>query len=277
MIQRALLFCRNKNDRTRYGVAMEVCKLFSKEFPGLTTTEMAYRRNKAIEKIIKDSDPMKDLKEESFNAALRLYTFFERYVNRADNKKERFRKALIIALAGNIIEFGAMNHNVNLKKLRNEIFSIVKGRLAIDDIDKIYNRVKNSREILYVTDNAAELVFDKIFIDELKNYSTVFISPLSAPVQDDASIKDVKKARIDCEIIPRGNFLGIWFKRCTPEFLKKYREVDLVIAKGMGCYETLVDYPEKAKGKVALLMKAKCTPVAKNIGIPLGGTVAKIM
>lgn len=277
MIQRALLFCRNKNDRTRYGVAMEVCKLFSKEFPGLTTTEMAYRRNKAIEKIIKDSDPMKDLKEESFNAALRLYPFFERYVNRADSKKERFRKALIIALAGNIIEFGAMNHNVNLKKLRNEIFSIVKGRLAIDDIDKIYNRVKNSREILYVTDNAAELVFDKLFIDELKNYSKISVSPLSRPVQDDAWLEDIKRAGIDCEIIPRGDFLGIWFKRCTPEFLKKYREVDLVIAKGMGCYETLVDYPEKARDRVALLMKAKCTPVAKNIGIPLGGTVAKIM
>ncbi len=277
MIQRALLFCRNKNDRTRYGVAMEVCKLFSKEFPGLTTTEMAYRRNKAIEKIIKDPDPLKDLKEESFNAAIRLYPFFERYVNRADSKKERFRKALIIALAGNIIEFGAMNHKVNLKKLKDEVFSVVEGRLAIDDINKIYSKVKNSKEILYVTDNAAELVFDKLFIDELKNYSKISVSPLSRPVQDDAWLEDIKRAGIDCEIIPRGDFLGIWFEKCTPKFIEKYNEVNLVIAKGMGCYETLVDYPEKAKGKVALLMKAKCTPVAKNIGIPLGGTVAKIM
>ncbi len=277
MIQRALLFCRNKDEEIRYKVLMEVCKLFSEEFPGLTTTEMAYRRNKAIEKIIKDPDPMKDLKEESFNAALRLYPSLERYASSTKNQKYRFRKALMVALAGNIIEFGAMNHSVNLGKIRDEILSVVEEKLAIDDISRIYSKVKNSREILYVTDNSAELVFDKIFINELKHYSRVFISPLSKPVQDDAWTEDVKKSGIDCEVIPRGNFLGIWFKRCTPEFLKKYREVDLVIAKGMGCYETLVDYPEKARDRVALLMKAKCAPVAKNIGIPLGGTVAKIM
>lgn len=277
MIQRALLFCRGNNERTKYKVIRAVCKLFSKEFPELTTTEMAYKRNKAIEKIIKDHDPMRDLKEKSFNSALRLYPLLERYISSTKNKKERFRKALMIALAGNIIEFGAMNHNINMKKLKDEIFSVVEGKLAIDDIDRIYSKVKNSREILYVTDNAAELVFDKILINELKHYSKVFISPLSRPVQDDAWVVDVKKLGIDCEVIPRGDFLGIWFEKCTPEFLKKYREADLVIAKGMGCYETLIDYPEKAKGKVALLMKAKCLPVAKNIGVPLGAGVAKMM
>ncbi len=277
MIQRALLFCRKKDERTKYEVAKAVCKLFSKEFSGLKTTEMAYLRNKAIEKIIKDRDPMRDLKKDSFNVALRLYPLLERYISITKNQKERFRKALMVALAGNIIEFGAMNHKVNLKKLEDEIFSVVEGKLAIDDVDRIYGKAKNSREILYVTDNAAELVFDKIFINELKNYSGVFVSPLSRPVQDDAWMDDVKKLGIDCGIIPRGNFLGIWFEKCTPEFLEKYREVDLVIAKGMGCYETLVDYPKKAKGRVALLMKAKCIPVATNAGVPLGATVAKMM
>lgn len=277
MIQRALLFCRGENEKTRYKVARTLCKLFSGKFPSITTTEMAYRRNKAVERIIKDSDPMRDLKEKSFNSALELYPIVERYAKNARNKKDRFRRSLMIALAGNIIEFGAMNHNINLKKLRDEIFSVVGGKLAIDDTNRIYSMVKKSREILYVTDNAAEIVFDKIFINELKQYSKVIVSPLSRPVQDDAWIADVEKIGIDCEVVPRGNFIGIWVEKCTPEFLRKYKEADLVIAKGMGCYETLVDHPEKAKGKVALLMKAKCLPVAKNAGVPPGATVAKIM
>lgn len=277
MIQRVLLFCKNKDEKTRYRAVRAICKLFSEKSHNSTTTEMAYRRNNAVEKIINDKDPMKDLKEESFNAALGICPMLKKYAKGEKNKKERFRKALMIALAGNIIEFGAMNHKINLKKLKDEIFSVIEGRLAINDIDRIYNKVKNSNEILYVTDNAAEVVFDKIFINELKQYSRVFISPLSRPVQDDACIEDVKRLGMGCEIIPRGNFLGIWFKKCTPEFLKKYKEADLVIAKGMGCYETLVDCPGMAKGKVALLMKAKCIPVAKNLGVSPGSSIAGLM
>ena len=190
-----------------------------------------------------------------------------------------FKTALKIALAGNIVEFGARDHKPNLDHLGRDVFEVVEGSLAIDDTDRIYDMVKNSREILYVTDNTAELIFDKILIRELQRYATVTVAPLSVPVQDDASIAEAKMAGIDkmCDMIPRGDSIGIWFEKTTPEFLKKYNEVDVVIAKGMGCYETLVDYPEMTNSKVALLMKAKCVAVARDVGVELGGTVIKVM
>ena len=315
MLGRVLMFCSGQDEKTKYRVMKEVCRVFAENFSkDVTTTELAYLRNKAIEELIMDRDPMKELKDKSFRAAEKLYPKLEKYMEKisddkvegnaddnvgdnaddkvegnADDKtngkerfkvaKERFKAALKIALAGNIVEFGARDHKPDLNSLEGDVFEIVEGDLAIDDTDRIYEMVKNSGEILYVTDNTAELIFDKIFIRELQRYATVIVAPLSVPVQDDASVAEAKRAGLDkmCDLIPRGDSIGIWFEKSTPEFLKKYDEVDLVIAKGMGCYETLVEYPEKTDGRVALLMKAKCVPVARDIGVELGGNVVKIM
>lgn len=280
MLHRALLFCKNEDEETKDKVIREVCRLFSEKFsPDFSTTEMAYLRNQAIEEIIDNKDPMKEIKEESIKAAEKVYPKLEDYIKKIKNEKERFKIALKISLAGNIIEFGAGDHSVDLKNLEDYIFEVVGGPLAIDDSKEIYEKVKNSKEVLYVTDNAGELIFDKIFIKELKKYSKVFVAPLSRPVQDDAWLGDVKKVGIDtiCTIVPRSDSIGVWFEKCTEEFIKKWKEADLIIAKGMGCYETLVDYPEMSKGKVALLMKAKCDPVARDVGVTLGSNVVKVM
>jgi hypothetical protein len=281
MLDRALLFCRNESDEKKYEVMEEICSLFAKKFSNeIKTVELASLRNGIIERITKNEDPMREMKEKSFTVAKKLYPKLREYVSKMNDPEERFRKVLMIALAGNIIEFGVKGHEVNLKNLEKEIFSVVEGNLEIDDIDEIYEKVKSAREILYVTDNVAELIFDKIFIEELREeYGVkVFIAPLSRTVQDDAWIEDVKKAKIDAKIIPRGDFIGVWFERCTREFLKKWNDVDFIIAKGMACYETLSEYPEETKGRrVGLLFKVKCKPVARDVGVNLGGVVVKIL
>lgn len=280
MLQRAMLFCRNEQDETKYRIMKELCRLFSEmASPGITTTGMAYERNKIIESITDNNDPMKEMKEESVREALKVYPRIEKYVNIIKDDKERFRTAMRIALAGNLIEFGARDHILDLDKLEEEILKVIDEKLAVDDTDKIYDGVKNSKKILYITDNAGELVFDQILIKELMRYANITVAPLSRPVQDDAWIEDVERLGIDkiCKVIPRGDFIGIWFEKCTQEFVREFDNVDLIIAKGMGCYETLVDYPEKLNGRIALLMKAKCEPVARDINIPLGSGVIRLL
>jgi len=280
MLQRAILFCRDEEEEVRYRVMRELCELFSKRIsPKITTTEIAYERNKIIEGITHNLDPMKDIKEESIRKALEVYPRIERYVDRIKDDEKRFKIAMRIALAGNLIEFGARDHVIDLDRLEEEIRNVINERLIIDDTDGIYEKVKNSDEILYVTDNAGELVFDRILIRELLRYAEVIIAPLSRPVQDDAWIEDVKRLKIDetCKIVPRGDFIGIWFEKCTPEFVREFDDADLIIAKGMGCYETLVDYPERLNGRIALLMKAKCEPVAKDVNVPLGSGVIMLI
>ncbi len=280
MLKRSLLFCEGEDDKKKIDMLRRLCQLCSERISDdITTTALAYERNKIIEELTDNIDPLRGLKDTSFDAALKLYPKLKKYLEEEKDAKKRFGRALKIALAGNIIEFGAHDHKVDLGKLEEQIFEVLKEDLGIDDTEKIYEKVKNSKEILYVTDNAAEIIFDKILIHELMNYAKVYVSPLSRPVQDDACEEEIKKVGIDrlCEIILRGNFLGIWFEKCTPQFLKKFDEADFIIAKGMGCYETLTDYPERLTGRIGLLMKAKCLPVARNINVPLGSTVIKIL
>ncbi|RLI93499.1 MAG: hypothetical protein DRO92_04155 [Candidatus Altiarchaeales archaeon] len=280
MLQRALMFCENEGGEKKYEVIRAVSKFFAENFTeNLTTTKLAYERNKIIESITHNKDPMKDIKDKSFSAALKLYPTLKDHIDKIDNDKERFITALRIALAGNTLEFGARDHKPDLSKLEDEIFDVINGSLSIDDSDKIYDIVKNSKRILYVTDNAAEVIMDKILIEDISRYATVYISPLSRPVQDDACIDDIKKAGLDnnYNIIPRGDSIGVWFEKTTKEFQRIYDNVDFVIAKGMGCYETLIDYPERTRGRVGLLMKVKCLPVSLNINAPIGSNVIKIL
>jgi len=277
MLRRVLMFCENESEETRYRVVREVCGLFSERIsPDMSTTALANERNRILEEITKNKDPMRHLKEESMDAALELYPRLEEHLKGLD-EGERFKTALRMALAGNIIEFGARDHEVNLARLEGEIMEIVEGKPEVDDSDEIYERVKKAKRILYVTDNAGELVLDKIFIEELRNYAEVTVAPLSKPVQDDACLEDVKRAGIGGDILPRGDFIGVWFERTPEEFQHAWEDADLIIAKGMACYETLVDRPDILGGKVALLMKAKCRPVAQDIGVPVGATVVKLL
>ncbi len=277
MLRRVLMFCENESEETRYRVVRDVCRLFSERIsPDMSTTALANERNRILEEITKNKDPMRHLKDESMDAALELYPRLEEHLKGLEGE-ERFRTALRMALAGNIIEFGARDHQVNLDRLEDEIMDIVEGDAEIDDSERVYERVKKAERILYVTDNAGELVLDKIFIEELRNYARVTVAPLSRPVQDDACVEDLKRVGIEGEILPRGDFIGVWFEKTPKEFQKAWEEADLIIAKGMACYETLVDRPDILKGKVALLMKAKCRPVADDIGVSVGATIVKLL
>ena len=54
----------------------------------------------------------------------------------------------------------------------------------------------------------------------------------------------------------------------SDNLIKKLERCDLVIAKGMGYYETFSELPEYRK-KVFHLLMAKCKPVAKTLGVQL--------
>jgi hypothetical protein len=280
MLQRAMLFCEGESEERKRSMLEKLCRLYSELVTkDVTTTYAAFERNRILEELTSERDPLKHLKEESFSAAMGLYSKMHKLVSAEKDPKKRFRLAAKVALAGNIIEFGARDHKIDISRLEEEIMDVVDGKLAVDELDRLYEKARKAKTILYVTDNAAEVVFDKFFIEELLKYAKVYVAPLSRPVQDDAWTHETTKAGIDklCEIIPRGSFIGVWFEKCTPEFLKKFDEADLVIAKGMGCYETLIDRPDKLTGKIGLLLKAKCLPVARSIGVPVGSAVVKLL
>lgn len=92
------------------------------------------------------------------------------------------------------------------------------------------------------------------------------------PIINDAVREDALQAGLDraAEILSSGSPApGTILPLCSEEFLRAYREADLIISKGQGNYEGL---SEEAR-PVFFLLKAKCGVIAQDIGVPLGSLV----
>jgi uncharacterized protein with ATP-grasp and redox domains len=202
-------------------------------------------------------DPYRKIKRESTKEALSLYPFLKSEVEKSE---DRLFAAIKIAIAGNIIDYGA-NWEFDMRH----------------DVDEVLNsefkkRLSESREILYIGDNAGECVFDRVLIEEMKKPTTYVVR--GAPIINDATYEDALQAGINkvATIISSGmdgpgNILGI----CSEEFMTMYKHSDFVISKGQGNYEAL----SNEERPIFFLLKAKCQIIARDIGVTEGDIVLK--
>ena len=116
-----------------------------------------------------------------------------------------------------------------------------------------------------MADNAGEIVFDTLLVEQLKNMGLKVIYVVKgAPVINDATLDDVEVSCMDKfadDILTTGtDAVGLQKKEVSADFLKVYEAAELVFAKGMGYAETLTEY--KLTKPHLLLFRTKCVPVA---------------
>jgi len=244
---------------------------------GIIPALIGTQRGRIIAKLSGKEDFYKELKEESSKTAEKLLPVAEKYYNRSRNKIHALLK---IAAAANSMEFGVRGHSFNFNDFRHEL-----EKMLSEDIEgnskEAENLLKRYRNVLYLLDNAGEVLFDKFIAEKLtKLGKKVIISPKSAPVINDITLKDLKKLKIfnssNFKIVPNGAFVGISFEEAPKKFLKLlFNKKYLIFAKGMGNYETLSERENKFKGRLIYVLRAKCLPVASSIGVERGRLVVK--
>lgn len=236
------------------------------------------RRDHAIQQITKCQDPYAQLKRKSNKAALPLIPPLEKYVKEPTDPKQCFRRACIAASLGNVIEYGVAGHEIPWGNLTS-LISQAENELAIDQISQLYKLAKNAKHTLYLTDNAGEVVFDRLLIEALVQLgSRVTVAVKEKPVLNDAMIEDAKVAGLseNAEIITTGGgAVGVLPQWCSDAFLDQFKEVDLVIAKGMGHHETLPEFTLPTP--TAHLLRTKCEPVARSLDVPKGRNVVNVL
>jgi len=166
------------------------------------------------------------------------------------------------AIAGNVIDFG-IYESVDLDLSVDESFRLP---LASDDYRAFARAVESSRTILYLCDNAGEIVFDRVLLEILREKGkTVFACVKGAPVINDATLADAAAAGLaECAlVIDNGSDgIGTLLETCSPEFLRLYRSADLIISKGQANFETLAQTGDK---RIFFLFKVKCPVVARAL------------
>jgi uncharacterized protein with ATP-grasp and redox domains len=224
------------------------------EVPARTTTiiHRILRRETGV-------DPYKKVKDTYNRIALEKLPALR---NRAAGTADRLEGGVRVAIAGNVIDFG-IYEKIDLDQSIDESFLLPLSRA---DYQAFSQAVNNARRILYLCDNAGEIVFDRILLETLRDMGKdVTVAVKGSPVINDATLVDAAAAGLaECaEVIDNGNDgIGTLLEACSPRFMDAYRSADLIISKGQANYETLI---QTGDDRIFFLFKVKCPVVARAL------------
>jgi len=268
------------NPALRFRTIKEVMKLLNREFrPTTVPADIGTKRDRLIKELTGSKDPYKWSKKMSNEKAMKLFPYAKKLVEKGYTQQERFKKACLCAIVGNILEFDIPGHSFTFKTLTKSFREAAKD-LVVDDVDRAYELAKKAKSILFLADNAGEIVFDTLLVEQLKNMGlTVTYVVKGGPVLNDATLDDVGPVgmdRIADKIVTTGtDAVGLLPKEVSEEFLKVYEDAELVFAKGMGYAETLTEL--KLTKPHLLLFRTKCNPVANYFCATRDKNIAKLM
>ena len=221
------------------------------------------------------ADPFLKEKRESNALALSMYEGLKQDV--ADSE-DPLLEACLLAVSGNIIDLGiqeGFDIHATLEKVRRE--GLARSNLGAFRalLDKNGPTGRNV-QMLYICDNAGEILFDRILIEtllELYPELQITASVNSGPVLNDALLEDAETVGLTgvVEVIENGHGdLGTVLERVNERFQETFRRADVIVSKGQANYETLDDRDEP----VFFLLKAKCEIIAERLGVKLYDAVA---
>lgn len=230
----------------------------------ITPPMMGQEIHRLIRQITDNKDPYRDIKDHSNRLALQIYAGLKKKI---EHSEDPFETAVRVAIAGNIIDFAKIN-DLDDAKIHQAIEDSFTAALSKSAVNDLRNAIKQSKNILYIGDNAGEIVFDRLLLEQLPCEKVMFVVR-GSPVINDATMDDARTAGITelVEVIDNGSDgPGTIMETCSEQFRKRFDEADLIIAKGQGNYETLSDEDKD----IFFLFKVKCPVIAKDAGLQVG-------
>ncbi len=224
---------------------------------------MGQRIHRQLRQMTGVGDPYRAAKDRLNTLALELLPAFSARIKSADDP---LLMAVRLAIAGNIMDMGMTS-----KLTEADVHQTMQQALTapfFGELEKFRQAIDNAQSILYLTDNAGEIIFDRILIEQLPA-KTVTVAVRGAPVINDATRVDAQTAGIDllAEVIDNGSDApGTILSDCSPQFRRRFAEADLIIAKGQGNFETL----SSETANLFFLFKVKCAVIAEHIQQPIG-------
>jgi len=227
---------------------------------------MAQRIHRIVRQMTGNNDPYRNIKDRFNYFALELYPKLKEQIERS---RDPLDMAIRLAIAGNIIDSG-VNHNINETQVNNAIEHALTAPLA-GDLEEFLEAVSEAKDILYLADNAGEIVFDRLLIEQMP-LEKITLVVKGSPVINDACLVDAQVTGVAdlVKVIDNGSDVpGTILAECSEGFKRRFENADLIIAKGQGNYETLSD----VKKDIFFVLKAKCPVIAHHIGCEVGSLV----
>ncbi|MBI4691090.1 MAG: DUF89 family protein [Nitrospirae bacterium] len=213
-------------------------------------------------------DPFRDIKSEYNQIALRLYPSLKKYVEKAPDP---LWAASRLAIAGNVIDFGIFS-SVDIE---GTVERSLADTITVDDYAAFRGVILQTNDILYLLDNAGEIVFDKILIETLNSFGKKVTAVVkAADVINDSTMNDAVETRLTgvCKVVDNGSdAVGTILEWTSEDFQKTFDRAPLIISKGQGNFETLIN----SKKGIFFLFQSKCDVVSKELGLSKGSMLLK--
>ena len=177
------------------------------------------------------------------------------------------------AILGNYIDFAGLRGEVSFDCLDEMLRSAHEMELDMATFAAFRADLAAGKRLLYITDNAGEIGFDRIFAEEIqKQFPHLQITVLvrSGPAANDAREEDAKAVGLPFPVIGNGNSIpGTHIPALSQEAKQAMMDADVILSKGQGNVETLLGcgynvyyaFLIKCPRFMELFQKPKLTPM----------------
>jgi hypothetical protein len=246
-------------------LAGKMFRLFGSGECGFSVPDLSRDLYALVREYSGNTDPYKQLKRQSNDQVLGIYPDLKKMIQKSDNP---FETALRLAIAGNIIDYGIFDQY----DLEGTIEKVLHADFAINHAVELKQSLSKAKTVLYLGDNAGEIVFDKLFIETIM-HPNIWYAVRGAPVINDATMEDARYVHLDdvADIIENGyDAPSTILEHCSKEFNDLYAQADVIISKGQGNLEGLIEQTGK---KIFFLLMVKCEVIADVLGVKKGDFV----
>jgi uncharacterized protein with ATP-grasp and redox domains len=256
-----------KDGQIHEKVLREALSLASKIDLRMSPPAMAQQIHRFIRQITGVEDPYINVKNRFNKLALMMYPELKK---RIETSADPLETAVRLAIAGNIIDFG-VNSTLQENAVGQTIAESLADELDSDALQRFRDATAAAKDILYLGDNAGEIVFDRLLIEQLP-YEKVTFVVRGRPILNDATMEDAQIVGLTdiVDVIDNGSDApGTILESCSQDFRHRFDQSDLLIAKGQGNFETLNDV---RKNKFFML-RPKCSVLADHLVCKIGSLV----
>lgn len=244
-------------------------------------TLLAVKVYEKIGAILKNPSPYQTLKKSSIATAREYKKGFLEILSQklAQEKCDELgilTYALKICVLGNILDYGAQCSF----DLEEESQKILSANFAYFDLEKFAQKLQKAKNLVFIGDNAGENEFDEILIVALKSlypHLEIFYFVRGAEIINDITLQDLKKSDSRlfalCRVVDSGVLSpGFIESLANTEAKKIYHNADVVLAKGMGNFESM-EKVARSDSRIFFLFKIKCEVVRRFLQKNLGDFV----
>lgn len=157
---------------------------------------------------------------------------------------DRVFAALQFAILGNYIDYSALHGEVSFEKLEEMLVSALDMELDKECYVNFCADLAKGGKLLYITDNAGEIVFDQILAEEItRQYPQVEITFClrGGPANNDATREDAQQIGLPFPVIDNGNLVpGTQLDQLGQEAKEALGNANIILAKGQGNAETMM-------------------------------------